>query len=378
MANTASNSLGNNGGRLYSFLTKPVWIDCTYTVTSTNGLGVTNVKGAGIQNIFMHTSITPTKGANGYLNPNPAVGYAVIQLQSNYNRYSGGFAAISSATTGSSLAINSTALTVGAPYVINAVGHGPLGSATIAPVADSSGSLASKWFTLYDSYGNTFIIWFSVSGVGSAPIGVSGTLVQQTISTNATAATIGAALVTTINGLLAAQPGNLAAPAGVFSFTASGTTTVTVTSTQTNPYGPLPGTPADGVLPTGFAFAVVNFSTNQQDWNGVGLPKGIVPNIGASFIATATGYSTGGGSTGTVMVPGASSVSDISVVGDPNQTLGPIPLGGSPNVGGFIMVQFLGPTSATNTAQIATAPADGSLISLGFYVEAASVYVLGE
>ena len=120
------------------------------------------------------------------------------------------------------------------------------GAATISPVADIAGSLASTWFSLYDNYGNTFIIWFSVSGVGSAPIGVSGTLVQQSILSGATAAQIGAALVLTIQNL----PSGVA---GVFSFTASGTTTVTVTSTQTNPYAPI-APPADGLIPTGFAF----------------------------------------------------------------------------------------------------------------------------
>ena len=234
---------------------------------------------------------------------------------------------------------------------------------TIAPVADVAGSLASTWFRLYDSYGNTFIIWFSVSGVGSAPVGVSGTLVQQSISTNDTAATIGADLVITIENLLAAQPGNLQAPAGVMSFTATGTTTVTVVSTQTNPVGPLPGAPMDGAIPTGFTFANVDFSTNEQDWLGVGLPKGVIPAVGASFIATTTGYSTGGGSTGLVIAPGVSGDSSLEVIGDPNQSIAPVPMGGSPNVGAWIMVQFLATTTPTN-------PANGSVVGMSFYMNA--------
>lgn len=339
---SGTNKMGNNGGRQYSFLNKPVLIDCSFTVDATNGLGITGLKGSGIQNIFMHTSTTPARGANNVLNPNPAAGYALIQLANNYNRYCGGYSGFVSPLSGSDLAINASALTAGLPYVISSVGHAAAGVVTIAPVADTAGSLASTWFRLYDAYGNTFIIWFSVSGVGSAPTGVSGIMVQQSITSGDTAATIGAALVVTIGALLAAQPGNITAPSGVFSFTAAGTTTVTLTSTATNPYGPLPGVPADGVIPTGFTFAVTKYKTNIQNWQNIGLPKGIVPTVGASFIATATGDSTGGGSTGLVQLATNSGISHIEVIGDPSASMAPIPMGGSQNVGGWLLVQFLG------------------------------------
>jgi hypothetical protein len=405
---TGTNKLGNNGGRAYSFLNRPVTIDCNFIVDSSNGngLGIRSLKGAGVRNVFMHTSATPGAGAGGFLNPNPPSGFALIQLHNNYNRYCGGFSGFVSPTTGGTIAINSTSLTTNNPYIIASVGHGSAGTATIATVADSSGSLASKYFTLYDGYGNTYQIWFSVSGVGSAPIGVSGTLVQQSISTNDTAATIGADLVVTIENLLAAQPGNLTAPSGVYSFTATGTTTVTVVSTVNSP---LPGGPADGAgsLTTGFTFATTKDQTNQQNWNAVGLQTGVVPNVGAAFVATATGYSSRGGSTGLVIAPGVSGIMSLEVVGDPNQTLAPIPLGGSPNVGGWIMVQMLAPvdtlpvtsgtagnavtlntattleatgggTVAITTTMTPTAPTNGSVCGMTFNVEAASVIIAGE
>jgi hypothetical protein len=376
---SGTNKLGNNGGREYSFLNRPVWIDCDFVVDSTNGngLGIRSLKGAGVRNVFMHTSATPGKGTGGFLNPNPALGYAVIQLHNNYNKYAGGFAGAVAPVTGSSLAINGSALTIGNPYIITSVGHATAGTVTVAPVADVSGSLASTWFSLYDAYGNTFIIWFSVSGVGKAPSGVSGTLVQQTISSGATAAQVGAALVITINGLLANTIGNLTAPA-VASFTASGTTTVTIVSTQTNPIGPLPGPPADGLIPTGFTFANVDFTSNLKDWQGVGLAPGITPSVGASFIASATGFSTGGGSTGTVMAPGVSNLGSVEVVGDPNQMIAPIPMGGSANIGGYIIIQFLAPTSSSVTTPIATNPTNNSVVGLGFYMESGSIVIAGE
>jgi hypothetical protein len=369
----ASNQLGYNGGRVYSFFNRPVLMDCNFVVDSANGngLGIRNLKGSGIQNVFMHTSSSAGKGPNGYLNPNPASGYALVQLANNYNRYGGGFSGFVSPLSGSNVAINASALTVGNPYVITSVGHAASGTVTIAPVADTAGSLASTWFRLFDAYGNTFIIWFNVAGVGSAPVGVSGTLVQQSIASGATAAQVGTALVLTIENL----PSGIA---GVNSFTASGTTTVTVVSTQTNPQGPLPGAPQDGTIATGFTFAQTVYNTNLTCWQGVGLPAGVSPAVGASFIATTQGVSTHGGSTGLVQAPSISGITSMEVIGDANASLGPIPMGGSRNVGGWIMVQFLAPTNSSTTTLIPTAPADGSIVGMSFYVEAGSILINGQ
>lgn len=368
-----SNALGYNGGRMYGFLNRPVWIDCNFIVDSANGngLGIRSLKGSGVRNVFMNTSATAGKGLGGYLNPNPAAGYALVQLHNNYARYCGGFAGVAAPVSGGNVAINTTALTPGNPYVIASVGHAASGTVTIAPVADVSGSLASTWFSLYDAYGNTFIIWFSVSGVGAAPVGVSGTLVQQTISSGASAATIGAALVLTIQNL----PSGIA---GVNSFTATGTTTVTAVSTATNPYGPVAGPPADGLIATGFTFAQTVYNTNLTNWQGVGVPKGVVPNVGVAFVATATGSSTGGGSTGLVQVPGVTAIDIISIVGDPNQSFSPIPMGGSPNTGGWILVQFTAATSASVTTQVATAPTNNTVVGLSFYVNQSATSINGE
>lgn len=427
-----SNSLGNNGGRFYSSLVQPVLIDCSFIVDAANGngMGLRSLKGSEVKNVFMHTTaaihgnthtntvidsiaegtgsltvgmtlsgsgiVTGTKIVSitsssaivvsvattatassvaittaGAGSPNPAAGYALIQLKNNYVKYAGGFSGFVSPTTGGTVAINSTSLTVGNPYIIASVGHGTLGAATIAPVADVSGNLASTWFSLYDNYGNTFIVWFKVSGVGSAPVGVSGTLVQQSISANDSAATIGAALAITLANL----PSGIS---GVSSFTASGTTTVTVTSTQTNPYAPLPGPPADGLIPTTFTFARTVTNSNLSNWQFVGVPPGVVPNVGASFIATQTGQSSGGGSTGLTIAPGYSGIGSLEVIGDPNQSIAPIPMGGSANKGAYIMVQFVAPTNSSTTTPIATAPASGSVVGMSFYLEHKSVIISGE
>lgn len=370
MSNVNSNALGNSGGRFYSFLNRPVHIDCNFVVdhANGNGLGIRNLKGSGVQNVYMWTTASPAVG--NPMGQTASKGYALIQLSNNYNRYAGGFSGFVSPTTGSAKNIDATdaALTVGNPYIITSVGHPAEGAVTIAPVADVSGSLASTWFTLYDAYGNTFVIWFSVSGVGAAPQGLIGaTLVQQSILSGATAAQIGAALVLTIENL----PSGVS---GVNSFTATGTTTVTATNTSTNPYH-LPGAPTDGLIPTGFTFALSVDDHNSKDWMGVGLQTGVTPAIGAGFIAIATGF---GKSTGQVMSPGISGITSIEVIGDPNQTLGPQPIGGSPNVGGWLLVQFLAPTSTSVTTLIPTAPADNSVVGMTFMVEKGSLLINGD
>ena len=361
-----ANAIGNNGGRMYSFAAQPVLIDCNFVVdpSNGNGLGIRSLKGQGVEKVFMHTS-APLAGSG---NPNPAPGYALVKLRSNYNRYLGGFSGFVSPITGGALNIDagSAALTAGQPYVITSVGVGPAGQATIQPVADVAGSLASKYFMLYDSYGNQFCIWFSVSGAGSPPLlgqavaqGQRGLqYVQQSILAGATAAQIGAALVLTIQNL----PSGIA---GTFAFTASGTTTVTVVSTVTQP---LAGIPQDAVAPanTGFTFALTVSDTNLGDWQAVGLPNGLVPSVGQSFIATATGA---GHSTGQVHAVGVSGVSSMEVIGDPSLSISPQPMGGSPHVGGWILVQILGATDAATTTLIPKAPASGSVCGMSFYMD---------
>lgn len=444
----SGNSQGNNGGRMYSNAATPSLIDCNFIVdaTNANGRGIRSLKGQGVADVFMHTSATPGVGPSGYLNPNPASGYALVRLSSNYNRYLGGFSGMVSPLSGSNIGITASgaALTIGTPYVITSVGAGPAGTVTIAPVADVAGSLASKYFVLYDAYGNTFAIYFVVSGVGvapllgqAAPFGKAGLhYVKQAITSGDSAATIGAALVLTINNL----PSGVN---GVFSFTSSGTTTVTAVSTVASPVAGIPmdgsivipdsgpsipiiftvtsanatagaiytdgsghlynvsttlvagtslvtsgiGSPLGATLTkvsgtgdasitfssaaagyaTGFSFAQTVKDTNLQDWNAVGVPKGVTPAVGVSFIAIATGA---GASTGLVKVAGVSGIASVEVIGDPNLSFAPQTQGGSANIGAWLLIQFLAATSSSVTTQIATAPAAGSTVGLSFYVDA--------
>ena len=232
----------SNRGHFYAPHVRPVLIDCNFVVDSTNGngLGIRNLKGQGVTNVFMKTSATPGKGPNGELNQNPSTGYIVVQLADNYQRYYGGFSGQVAPLSGSSLAVNASALTVGGIYVITSVG-----------------------------------------------------------------------------------------------------------------------------------------TTTYAQWLTLGMQSGITPAVGVTFAASVTGVS--GGGTGTVQAIAAagSGIDHIEVVGDPNLTLNPVPVSGSPNVGGWIYLACFASTGASGVNALA-APANGSVISLSFYLNQSSVVVAGE
>jgi len=115
--------------KLFSGHIMPVSLDCNFIVdpANGNGLGIRSLKGAFIQNVFMHTSATPGIGNSNpsslgiaVTNPNPASGLIVVQFQDNFNRLLTGGQSIVS-PLGSSIGIDS-GLTVGQAYVVTVQG----------------------------------------------------------------------------------------------------------------------------------------------------------------------------------------------------------------------------------------------------------------
>jgi hypothetical protein len=124
-----------NKGNLYMMEVKPILLSCNFIVDSSNGngLGIRSLKGAGIQNVFMHTSQTPGAGNSNpatpnqvITNPNPASGVIIVQMQDNYARLLGGDSSIVSPVSGSALKIDNSALTAGTAYVISTLGNATL------------------------------------------------------------------------------------------------------------------------------------------------------------------------------------------------------------------------------------------------------------
>ena len=113
---------GLNGKSFYTNIAKPMSVNLQWTVDATNGLGVTSLKSNGyVNNVFMHTSTTPSAN-NGFTNPNPANGYAVIQLKQNFNYFIGLQNARLTPPNATATKIDNAALTIGNAYVISTLG----------------------------------------------------------------------------------------------------------------------------------------------------------------------------------------------------------------------------------------------------------------
>lgn len=155
----------------------------------------------------------------------------------------------------------------------------------ITAVADVSGSLAGKYFSI-SSTTTTYWLWYQVSGSGTAPTPSGGeTLVQVTIATNDTAATVASATVTALLAISGTP---------FFAYINSGTTyqlyaIVKLAGSVTNT--------ADGIggLATGFSF-----STSEQGsgvsttaTEGVAVGHQALTALTSGSYNTALGYRAG-------------------------------------------------------------------------------------
>lgn len=162
---------GQNGGHFYSNITQPVKLDVQFTVTPSNGLGVSSVMSNGYaRNIFMHTSTTPASN-NGYLNPNPANGIIMVQLQNNYKKFLGLNWSVQAPNTGSDL----TSVSANVTYVITA-----LGTASLA-----------QWQAKGLPLGITPAVGVAFVATASGTIGGSATVKVPTVSGVSSIETIG-------------------------------------------------------------------------------------------------------------------------------------------------------------------------------------------
>lgn len=129
---------------------------------------------------------------------------------------------------------------------------------------------------------------------------------------------------------------------------------------------PVSGTPLTSTT-NHRAYIIVSLGTaSLAQWQAAGVPKGLTPAVGLSFIATATG--TIGGSAA-VEEPSASGIASTEVVGDPNQSISNSNL--AANGGAYLLVQFL------NGSASLTAPVDGSVCGMSIFMDISSVTIDG-
>ncbi len=158
---SVARGFGLNGKSFYTNVVNPKSVWANFTVTPTNGLGVTSLKSNGyVEYVFMHTSTTPTASINGITNPNPANGFVVVKFKNNFNYFLGVRGSVVAPATSTS----TTSTTANVAATITA-----LGTATLAQWQAVGLPLG---FT--PAVGQSFIATASQSIGGSATIGVSG------------------------------------------------------------------------------------------------------------------------------------------------------------------------------------------------------------
>lgn len=180
---------GQNGGHFYSNITQPVKLDLNFVVDNSNGngLGIRSLKSNGyVRNVFMHTTASP--GSNlGYLNPNPAAGYCLIQFNNNYRYYLGGFQGFVSPVSGTPL----TSTTAGLAYIIVS-----LGTTTLA-----------QWLAAGVPPGVTPAVGVSFIAIATGAIGGTGAVEVPSSSGVANAEVVGDPNLSLNNANIAANGG---------------------------------------------------------------------------------------------------------------------------------------------------------------------------
>lgn len=135
---------------------------------------------------------------------------------------------------------------------------------------------------------------------------------------------------------------------------------------------PLAGSDLTAVT-AGLAYVITALGTaTAAQWLAAGVPAGVTPAVGVSFIAIAS--VTIGGSA-MVKVPGVSGIVSAEIVGDPNLSINNAQI--DPNGGAYLLVQFLGATNSSTTTLIPTAPAATSVVEMSVFFDGSSVTVDG-
>lgn len=126
---------------------------------------------------------------------------------------------------------------------------------------------------------------------------------------------------------------------------------------------------ASAGLTVGVAYVITILgTTTTAAWHALGVPAGVTPAVGVSFIAAATSAL----GTGAVQITAAagSGVASIEIVGEPNMSIAPDGLQNQ-GFGAQIILQ------CRDYAGAIVAPANGSIISLELLLSNSSVTVQG-
>lgn len=112
-------------------------------------------------------------------------------------------------------------------------------------------------------------------------------------------------------------------------------------------------------LTPGLMYQITVMGTSTQaNWVTAGVPSDITAAVGVVFLAAATSSGTG-----QAKILGFSGISSVEILGSPDLMQPPINV---PNLGEYITIKCIGPTSSSVTTPIAVDPADGSTLFFRF------------
>jgi hypothetical protein len=131
---------------------------------------------------------------------------------------------------------------------------------------------------------------------------------------------------------------------------------------------PLSGTPVTTVVANSVYVITVLGTTTTAQWVAKGLPVGVTPAVGVSFVASASGALGGTGSVQAIATAG-SNITDIQIVGNPDVTLAN---SAQPSNGGGYLILACFKNGAL------AAPATGTTLNLAFYLSDSSILIQGE
>lgn len=104
-------------------------------------------------------------------------------------------------------------------------------------------------------------------------------------------------------------------------------------------------------------------NTTDAQWLAAGVPAGVKPAVGVSFVAAGVGAGTG-----TVKAEGVSGLMSIELAGNPDLMMAPT----GANQGAVLIVQCL------NASGVKTDPANGSVLDLSMMLSNSSVLIQSE
>ena len=301
-----------SSNKLYQFESYGVLLSCNFVVdhANNNGLGIRSLKGEGIRNVFMHTV--------------PAATVFSATFASGSNLLTTNAAAMLNLYVGQTVTDTSTSGNIASGSTITALN--PLTNV----VTISKNTLGAS-----ATLGDTMSAVFTAGGLNAGatnPNPNSGIIMLQTADT--------------YQRLLQAH---------------------------TSIISPV-GTPSTATVAGSLELITTLGTATLAQWQAVGLPVGVTPAVGVSFIPTST--ATIGGSA-TVAPASTSGITCVEGYGDAssNNAVNPaLPA----SQGMYVYFQTLAATSSSTTTLIPTAPADGSVIAIDLYLSNSSVAVKGQ